>query len=190
MRAVWYLIVATLIVSIWTGCGDKRSQEKPESSLSKQKDIKSSFEIIDIDNRSTTVTINGDKLSVAKVRQPIILLNIFAQWSPPSQGMIPYLDALQKRYAKDIFVIGILVNSDMSNDDLREFMKKHNVGYFISNSKDNDALASKLADMMGLDSNYPIPLTIIFNNNKYNKHYIGATPIEMITVDIEQLKGK
>jgi len=184
-----FFIIASL--SLWTGCSDKDTDTAITHAPTQTKPLPkppSTFTITDIDQRSTTVSLEGNRLHVAKVTQPLILLNIFAEWSPPSCGMIPYLDALQKKYPKELFVIGITANSDMNNSDLRLFMKKHNASYFISNSQDNDRLALRIAKFLNLDENYPIPLTILFKNGEYTIHYIGATPIEMIKADIEQLR--
>lgn len=195
MQFIPYLIIIASI-SIWLGCSSSnsdttRSKEtkvttKKIAPTPKVKD-QNHFKIIDIDNRSTLVSFEDTMLKVARVTQPIVMLNIFAEWSPPSCGMIPYLDSLQKRYPKDLFVIGVVTNSDITNKNLRTFMKKYNASYFISNSRDNDKLAKRISSLLGLDENFPIPLTVLFKNGKYNRHYIGATPIEMLMVDIEQL---
>ncbi len=186
-----FFIIAS--ISLWTGCSDKDSDtsitqtEHPSKPLPKPK---TTFHITDIDHRSTTISMVENHIHIAKVTQPLIMLNIFATWSPPSCGMIPYLDALQKRYPKELFVIGIVANSDINNSDLRAFMKTHNASYFISNSQENDTLAHKLAGLLKLEENYPVPLTILFKNGEYTMHYVGATPIEMIKADIEQLRSK
>jgi hypothetical protein len=104
--------------------------------------------------------------------------------------MIPYLNTLQKKYTKDIFVIGIPANSDSNSTQLRDFMKRYSSSYFISNSPDNNELASRLASLLKLKENFPIPITIVFRDGEYNTHYVGATPIEMIKSDIEQLKRR
>jgi len=194
MRSLVTLVIISSL-SLWTGCSDKqkrRDTTEPVAPATPTPEPKSipHFTITDIDQRSTTVTIEASKLSVAKVTQPMILLNIFAAWSAPSCGMLPYLDALQKRYPKDLFVISLLVNSDLDNQALRRLMTKEHASYFISNTRENEALAAQLASFLKLGENYPVPLTILFKNGEYTTHYIGATPIEMIKADIEQLRSR
>lgn len=190
MRYIFYVIISS--VFLWTGCGDKdtHKQEIEDNKAQVETKIQNTFLITDIDQRSTTISIKNTQVKIAKVTQAIVLVNIFSEWSAPSAGMIPYLDSLQKQYPKDLFVIGLVANSDIDNKQLRNFMKKYNASYFISNSHENDKLAGALVKFLNLDSNYPIPLTILFKNGKYSRHYIGATPIEMIRADIEQLKKK
>jgi thioredoxin-like negative regulator of GroEL len=194
MRSLFTLIIITSI-TLWTGCSDKNDDTDTPVVIQKKQPKpkpkpKTNFSITDIDQRSTTVSITNGRVSVAKVTQPLVIINLFAPWSAPSCGMIPYLDALQKRYPKELFVIGIVANSDINNEQLRHFMKQQNASYFISNGSENDLLAQALAQFVKEDKEYPIPLTILFKNGKYTMHYVGATPIEMIKADIEQLRRK
>jgi len=185
------LLFMLVSLYLWTGCSDK-----PSDGISTTKPMlptesprpQTDFRITDIDQRSTLLTFKNNKLTVAKVAQPIILVHLFASWSAPSCGMIPYLDTLQKSYPKTVFVIGIIANSRHSEKSLRRFMKKHHASYFISNSPDNDKLAQRLAHFLKLGDNYPVPITLLFKNGVYTMHYVGATPIEMIKADIEQLR--
>ena len=193
MRSITSLFSIIALLYLWTGCSDKVS-DAPDTEIpqvpKESPKPQSHFKISDIDQRSTTITFEHNRLHVAKVVQPIVLIHIFASWSAPSCGMIPYLDTLQKSYPKALFVIGVLANSRDDDKSLRSFMQTHHASYFISNSPDNDALAKRLADFLKLGENYPVPLTILFKNGEYTMHYIGATPIEMIKADIEQLRRK
>ncbi len=190
-----YILSSFIFISILlcVGCSDKKPVEEKLSEVKIIKPvvkIQNDFIITDIDNRSTTITLIDKKIKVKKVSQPIIAINIFANWSSPSRGLLPYLSDLQQKYPKDLFMISILANSDMNSTQLRDFMKQHGASHFISNSKDSDKLSLRLVSMLEIGENYPIPLTIIFKNGEYNMHFIGATPIEMITSDIEQLRRK
>jgi len=192
MRSLFsFLIIASL--TIWTGCSDKTSgtsedkQQAPSKMLPKPQNR---FRVVDIDQRATTIYFMDGRLEIAKVMQPIVLIHLFASWSAPSCGMIPYLDTLQKSYPKTLFIMGIMANSNNDEKHLRTFMQTNHASYFISNSPDNDALAIQLAAFLKLGENYPIPLTLLFKNGVYTRHYIGATPIEMIKADIEQLRRK
>lgn len=201
MRHIFYIAIITTLF-LCTGCDDKKDDNNQSTQtttntieanqtnkiIKPKKKIKNRFTITDIDNRSTTISFANNTLKVNKVAQSIVIINVFSDWSAPCLGMIPYLNDLQKTYKKDIFVIGVLANSDMNNTGLREFMQKNSVSYFISNNPDNDQLAQRLATDLKLDDNYPIPLTIIIKDGKYMVYYIGATPVEMLKSDIEQLK--
>jgi len=176
------------------GCDDKH-QERPskqqhdhtQPSPPAPKPQKT-FLLSDVDGRMTTATLKEGRLSLAKVTQKLILINLFAPWSPPSSGMVPYLNALQQQYPKDIFVIGLMVHSAMDTEKLRHYMLKQNASYFISKTPDSSALALALVKALKLPEDYPVPVTILFKDGRYTLHYIGATPMEMIQSDIEQLR--
>jgi thiol-disulfide isomerase/thioredoxin len=146
------------------------------------------FIIQDVDKRVSKIDILKDRVLFHKIKQRIVLLTIFSDNSPPCRGMLPYLNDLQKREKKSIFVIGILVNSQMSEKGLREFMKRYGLSFFISTYKTNRKLADTLAGVLELPKNYKIPLTIIYKNGKYIIHLSGASPPEMIQNIIDQLK--
>ncbi len=190
MRSLsWLFIIASLC--LWTGCSDTSSEDaRTTSPVQPTAPVKpqSRFTITDIDQRSTVLTFENNQLRVAKVAQPIILVHLFASWSAPSCGMIPYLDSLQKAYPKTLFVIGIMLNSSHDAKSLRTFMQTQHASYFIASSPDNDLLAQQLAHFLKQGDNYPVPLTLLFKNGVYTMHYVGATPIEMIRADIEQLR--
>ena len=188
MKYLAYMLVVSLFLLI-VGCDSKESIPKSSEVVTTKPEIYR-FEISDIDRRRATVTIEDGELNITKVKQSIVVLNIFASWSPACRGLLPYLGDLQQRYSKEVFIVGVAVNSDLSDESLREFMNRYKLKYFISNSKDNSKLASTLVKLLNIDSNYPIPLTVIFENGLYITHYIGATPVEMIRSDIEQLRRR
>jgi hypothetical protein len=193
MRSLFSLFFIIASLYLWTGCSDKASDTSETKQQAPSKEIsqpQSRFRITDIDQRATTITFENNTLRVAKVVQPIVLIHLFASWSAPSCGMLPYLDSLQRSYPKTLFVVGIMANSNNDPKHLRRFMKTHHASYFISNSPDNNVLAQRLADFLKLGENYPVPLTLLFKNGEYTMHYVGATPIEMIKADIEQLRRK
>jgi len=192
MRYILHVLIISSLILIF-GCNkndEKSNDEKSSKKIAKVKHQIYKYEISDIDNRTTDITLTDGKIKVSKVTQGIIILNIFSSWSPASRGMMTCLNDIQQEYKKDLFVIGIMSNSDMSSQELRGLMKKKKINYFISNSHENDELSTQIVKLLGLDTNYPIPLTVMFKDGDYNNHYIGATPIEMIKSDIEQLRRK
>ncbi|TET87970.1 MAG: TlpA family protein disulfide reductase [Sulfurovum sp.] len=124
------------------------------------------------------------------IDQSIVVINFFTTWYSPCRGEIPYLSDLQKKYKKKIFVTGILVNDTQDDDALKHFISKYHANYFISNSKQNDAFASKVVKELQLPENFPLPLTVIYKDGDYYTHYEGAVPVEMIDHDIQQVIKK
>ena len=96
-----------------------------------------------------------------------------------------------KKYKKNLFVTGILVNDTIEETALKAFTLKYHANYFISNSKQNDAFASKVVKELQLPENFSIPLTVIYKDGNYYTHYEGAVPVEMIEHDLKNaMKNK
>ena len=145
------------------------------------------FTLSGIQQNTYTISIVDQKITLQDIDQSIVILNFFSTWSAPSRGEIPYLSDLQKKYKKDLFIAGILVNDVLYDNTLKEFISKHHANYFISNSKQNDAFFSKVIKELHLLENVSLPLTVIYKNGDYYTHYEGAVPVEMIDHDIRQV---
>ena len=149
-----------------------------------------SFTLINTKVQSHKVTVSDQKVMFQDVAQPIVMVNLFATWCPPCIGEIPYLNDLQKKYEKELLVVGVLTHDSIVQDELETFMAKNQINYFISNGTDNDAFANLLATTLHLPKNFSIPLTVIYVEGKYFTHYEGSVPVEMIEYDIQQAKKK
>ena len=201
MRTGVYLVVILGLLLFQGGCGKERSDEHPrhEDNRSQrnfpgvtvsiamlQKPPR--FRIRDIDDRETLLTFRGTTGDFQRIRQPIVLLTLFGDWCPPCRGMLPYLSRLQQSNRDDLFVIGILLRSDLDRKGVRRFMQRYATNFFISLHPDNEALAAYLARQLELGENYPLPLTLIFKNGKYVMNIRGAVPYEMLQTLVDQLK--
>jgi len=152
----------------------------------KEDNSRNKFHLIDVDENDLNITISRDKLYFSNVSKPIFLINFFASWSPPCRGEVTELGKLQKRYSKDLFVLGITVNDDLNGTQMRYFMKKYGINYFVSIAKDNKRFTDYMLKSLKLPDNFPIPLSIIYKDGKYYRYYEGAMPIEMIDYEVKQ----
>lgn len=145
------------------------------------------FHLGDHNGFTHAVSIENKKLLFKDIPQPIVILNLFSTWSLPCQGEAPYLADLQKKYEKELFVLGILLHPDAHLQELETFIQKNNASFFISSSSENNAFAKEIAKMLHLPNTLPIPLTIIYKDGHPYRYYEGAVPIEMIEHDIKSL---
>ncbi len=173
---------------------DQQKEQKEEAEIKKEPISESitapipedAIILNDIQQNRYIVTIDNQKVIFHDIDQSIVIINFFSTWSSPSRGQIPYLTDLQKKYKKDLFIAGILINDVLYDQTLKEFISKHHANYFISNSKQNDAFASKIAKELQLPENFSTPLTVIYKDGNYYTHYEGAVPVEMIDHDIQE----
>lgn len=137
-------------------------------------------------SQSLEVTVTGQKVMLDHKKHAIVIFNLFATWCQPCIGEIAYLNDLQKKYRKSVFIAGILTHDSIERAALETFIAKHHINYLISNSLQNDAFAALLARTVGLPENFSIPLIVMYADGEYFTHYEGSVPVEMIEYDIKQ----
>jgi len=158
-------------------------QEIPEISVDSD-----TFTLINTKKTSYKVTISNEKVIFHDNTKPIVLINLFATWCPPCVGQLPYLNDLQKKHKKELFVTSVLTHDSIDETVLKSFLAKNQITYFVSNSPHNDAFSSLLASTLQEPENFDIPLTAIYVNGQYFTHYEGVVPVEMIEYDLKQAK--
>jgi len=137
-----------------------------------------------IDGETYNAVADDNHFTIHDIKYPIVLINFFSTWCPPCRGQIPYFEDLQKKYGKELFLTGILVNDDSNASELEKFYDTYHAHYFISNGGKNNELTEKVVEALKLDENFTLPLTVLYKNGEYYTHYEGAVPVEMIDHDI------
>lgn len=207
------LLLLTAVLFFFTACDRKKQEEhKTETAVIKGVESNSSnatqrvgtdtgpkglseeekytFVLSDMHDHNHTFHIEHKHITLSGVEKPIVLLHFFATWCPPCQGEAPYLADLQKKYDKELFVLGLLVNDSPSDANLTAFRKAYGVNYFISNTKENAAVHALATEKLQLPADHPLPLTILFKKGHYYSHYEGAVPVEMLEYDINNARHK
>jgi len=167
---------------------DARFKLKKAKERVKVKHPTTTFTLTSTREQNHTITLSDQNIVFSASEKPIVLINLFATWCLPCIGEIPYLNDLQKKYPKELFVAGILTHDAIEKAALNTFMAKYQINYFISKSTDNDAFATLLASILELPENFSIPLIVMYVNGEYFTHYEGSVPVEMIEYDIQQAK--
>ena len=195
------LAAAALIFGL-SGCGKKENTAKehtadtvtvPEEQNATPSAEKGSlpqgkqFTLTDHNGITHTVMFDKQQLLLQDIAKPIVILHFFSTWSQPCQGEAPYLSDLQNKYKKRVSILGILLHPDNYLQELDNFIKKDHLAYFISSGSQNDAFAKAVTKQLSLPEMLPIPLTVIYHNGQYYKHYEGVVPVEMLVHDIDTL---
>ncbi len=169
----------------------KKVQKSPEE-LKKEAALKKkhTFILHDLNDDNRSISVENRELKISNVKEEMVLVNFFATWCPPCKGEIPYLVDLKKKYEGKLFIAGILVNDDSSNEALQGFIKEYGINYFVSHSDKNDTFIKFTTQRLHLDENTPLPLSILFKNGYYYSHYEGAVPVEMLEYDIKKALHK
>ena len=146
-----------------------------------------SFTLTNYNGINHTMTVAQDHIRFLDIDKPIVILHFFTTWSQPCRGEAPYLSDLQVKYQKELAILGILLHPDNYLEELDSFVEKNRLAYFISSGSQNDAFAKAVTKQLSLPEMLPIPLTVIYHNGRYYKHYEGVVPVEMLVHDIKTL---
>src|SRR5205085_1882877 len=77
-------------------------------------------------------SLSGDSVSLAGERGKIVLLNIWATWCHPCREEIPVLRVLNEKYkGRGLELVGISVDADGADDNIKEFVKEFQMTYPI-----------------------------------------------------------
>ena len=196
MKSASLLLLVLLLFGL-SGCSKQGDREKNATTLpagtqeTEEGNISShSFLLTDIDDRELNITIRGKEVETRDFDQPLLLLNFFATWCPPCRGELPDLSQLQRKHAKNLFIVGILVNDEQNSTQLRHFMEKYGANYFISYAKENDDVAAIIVKELNISKNFPIPLSVLYKDGVFYRYYEGAMPIEMMENELKQALKK
>jgi len=113
----------------------------------------------------TITTFEGKKMTLSKLKDKPVVINIWASWCGPCQDEAPELQAFWKSYKDKVYMIG--VNYKDSKKDAKSFIKKFKITY--PNGTDVDGRIYKKYRATG------VPETIIVNDNRIYKHIVGVT---------------
>ncbi|MDQ6611769.1 MAG: TlpA family protein disulfide reductase [Gemmatimonadota bacterium] len=79
-----------------------------------------------------TVSLNGDSVSLKAERGKVVLLNVWATWCHPCRSEIPELLAIHAAYQqRGLELIGVSVDTDGNDDNIRQFMKEFQMTFPI-----------------------------------------------------------
>ncbi len=131
------------------------------------------------------IKFKKDGITFENFPNKIIILDIFTTWCPPCIQTLPHMISLQKKYKKNLQVIGILMDEKIRESEALEFKQKHHINYMITIGKNNRVLTDTWGGISGF------PTIIIFDKNgTYFNHYNGAPPLEMLQSDMKKVLRK
>ena len=130
-------------------------------------------------------TLAGDSVTLASQRGTVVLLNVWATWCHPCRTEIPELIALRQRYrARGMEVVGVSVDADGAQADIRTFMKEFAMDYPVW--LDPDERISTRFLLVGVPATFVIDRTGVVRWRKTGPIQPGDTTL---TVAIERALG-
>jgi len=204
MKYRFYAILL-LFLLLFTACQDARqeretqiSEQNLEITTKKQEPVVKKiipkeyhYKFKNLKGDVSLLDIKNDIYNFKNIKQPIVIINAMSTWCPPCRGQLPHLSKLQQKFKKNIFVMATLVHDDIPTEKLEKLLIAEKALFYLSVTREeNLKFINMLAPKLGLSTEFPMPLTIVFVNGKYFTHYEGMIPEEMIESDIQQVLQK
>jgi len=99
---------------------------------------------------------NGTRSTVLQLRGKVLILDFYATWCVPCRESVPHLIALQRRYEKDLTVVGLNVGGPEDLASVPDFANEFKIQYALA-VPDEELVSFLLADSDA------IPQTFIFD---------------------------
>jgi thiol-disulfide isomerase/thioredoxin len=99
---------------------------------------------------------NGSRATVSQQQGKVLILDFYATWCLPCRESIPHLVELQRRYEKDLSVVGLNVGGPDDLAEVPNFANEFKIQYPLGVPED------ELVSLLLADSD-AIPQTFIFD---------------------------
>lgn len=184
-----HLFIACLLVFL-AGCDSKEEKQTkkevevtqiPATEAKLTQNLNAPFNLEMIDGEIFTMIKKDNGFDMGDGSHATLFV-YWATWCPPCIIEIKPLNNLSKNFGKKLKIISVLVNDPIGDDEIKDFIKKHNIIYSIT--KDSETLIKSIGGIKG------IPFMVLYDSNgNYDRHYFGIIAEEMLQKDIEKLTG-
>ena len=138
-----------------------------------------SIELNTTTGQAVTITVTQNGFLFDKFKGKAVLLDFFGPYCPPCLLEIPHLIEMQKKNKDELQIIGIQVQTQMSNKDLNAFIKEKGINYPVINLDYAWDLVSFVRANTGWKGQ--IPYMMVFDKKgNIKKQFIGMVPNETI----------
>ncbi|KEO81852.1 TlpA family protein disulfide reductase [Tumebacillus flagellatus] len=156
-RAFLSILCCMCLVLLAAGC----STDGSDSSAPKQNTVvKAGSPAPDF----TLATSSGESFTLSKMKGKSVVLNFWASWCGPCKTEMPDLQAMSKKYADHVQLLGINLTSDDDRDHAVQFMLEN--GLTFPSVLDVDGAAKKQYGILGL----PVTITIDQTGKVVERH--------------------
>lgn len=76
--------------------------------------------------------LRGDTISIAELRDEVVLFNIWATWCAPCREEMPDLQAIEDDFGGDAFrVVGVSIDQSSADRAVHDFVERHSIDFMI-----------------------------------------------------------
>ena len=117
--------------------------------------------------KRSLVDWRGEKLVLAKVKSPIVVVNFWASWCAPCLVELPSLAASGRRYGpKKMLIVGVNTDEVDQIAKIKKLTEKYNIDFPIIPDRKGEVLDDFMVSK--------IPTTLIFHKGRLVKHIEGT----------------
>ena len=128
--------------------------------------------------------LDGERVTLSKLRGKVVLLNFWATWCPPCRMEIPDLSRIYTDYKdKGVVVLGVSWD-DLSNEQIKTFVRNYKVAYPILHGTQSEL--SQVGKAYAWEGY--LPTTYHIDRKGYLRDmYVGARSAQFFLKSIEPL---
>lgn len=149
------------------------------------------FKFKDLNGNPIVLNTFLEGIHFSNAKGKVVLLAFWGNQCPPCLMEMPELIDLQEKYKDNFLIEGFQVQTRISDDDLRAFVKEKGINYPVIN--DSDPEVFKFADYITAKTSWKglIPFSILFDRKgNASKIYLGLKSEKEFKQDIEELINK
>jgi len=146
-------------------------------------DLSNHMVLTTYDGQILDINITDEVFDFKQYPGKTVLLNFFGPMCPPCIIDLPHLIELQEKKKDELQIIAVQVQMPMENDELKEFLSKHNVNYPVINLNDAWDIVSFIKANTNWGGEIPYMLMFDKDGNKKNE-YIGIIPSDKLISDM------
>jgi len=129
-KVLFVFMILFLTSGIW-GC-----QKTRESNYAENKPIDTTSNVNttttnDLTPGFTLKLTDGKDIKLSDHKGKIVIIDFWATWCPPCRRGIPDLVEIQKKYQKEVLIIGISLDNE-TKPDVIPFMKQYRINYPVA----------------------------------------------------------
>jgi thiol-disulfide isomerase/thioredoxin len=128
----------------------------------------------------TIKDMNGVDVKLSSFKGKVILLNFWATWCGPCKAEIPGFVELQKKYAKDLVVLGLSVDDTV--DKLKPYATQYKINYPILVGLGREDVQDAYGPMWGIPVSF-----LIGRDGRICKKHMGIAPKAQFEREIKAL---
>ena len=175
MKKILFISLAFIAFG-FTACDSKspitsNAVSKTKINEEKPKFQSQNYSLITTDEKIISFTSTEEGLDFDEFKnKKAVIIDIFATWCPPCIESLPMLKEIKEINKDNLEIVSVLFQDPKTSEEIKEFIKQHQINYPITMGSDNQKLADEL-------SVKKVPEMFLFSKTgKFVHRFVGKVP--------------